>query len=298
MTRDGTNDDLFGQIYDSATNTFSSEFVVDDGGDTQSDVRVAGTPDGGFVATWVDGSGNPAFPDNDGSNAVHARRFDGSGGAVGDEFLVNNQAPFEHGQGYPVVAVNGSGQVYFAFDDSAVRTGIGADTDPKGIRGHAAVLSNNPVTGTAGNDLITTYDLAELINGGNGSDVINARGGNDVVNGGLGSDQLTVGPGADTLLFNTAIEPVANIDVVTDFNPLEDTIQLDDAIFTRLHVGPLKNKFFYVGKAAQDGNDHVIYNSKSGALIYDKNGDQLGGAIEFATLLPGLDITKGDFLVV
>ena len=107
----GTNDDLFGRIYNPTTNTFSSEFIINKSGDTQGDVRVAATSDGGFVATWEDGSGNPAFPgDNDGSQAVHAQRFDRNGVAVGDEFLVNNEAPFTNDQDNPAVALNSSGR--------------------------------------------------------------------------------------------------------------------------------------------------------------------------------------------
>ena len=188
-------------------------------------------------------------------------------------------------------------EVYFAFEDSEARTGTGADADPDGIRGHAAALSNNPVNGTAGNDLITTYDLNEIINGGAGIDVINARGGADLVNGGLGSDLLTLGPGADILLFNTAIKPATNIDVVTDFNPLEDIIQLDDAIFKKIGVGALKNKFFHIGET-HDVNDHIVCNKNSGALIYDKNGDVPGKAFEFPPSPLALDITKGDFFIV
>ena len=289
------SNDVYGKIYNPATNSFGPEFVIHTGPGSNEDVRVVGTPDGGFLAVWEDDSGS--LPD-DGRNAIHAQRFDANGHPEGDEFLVSRSDPNDEDQDNPAVAANTAGQAYFAWEDSNVRSGGGEDSDPDGIRGRAGQLATDPVNGTGGNDLITATDLSEIINGGAGIDVINARGGADLVNGGLGSDLLTLGSGADILLFNTAIKPATNIDVVTDFNPLEDIIHLDDAIFKKIGLGELKNKFFHIGKEAHDANDHIIYNKNSGALIYDKNGDDPGKAFQFATLSPGLDITKGDFLVV
>ena len=68
--------------------------------------------------------------------------------------------------------------------------------------------------------------------------------------------------------------------------------------FGKLKLGSLKVKAFHEGKEAHDGNDRVIYNPKNGSLVYDKNGDDQGGAMKFAVLDKGLDLSKADFFVI
>jgi hypothetical protein len=51
-------------------------------------------------------------------------------------------------------------------------------------------------------------------------------------------------------------------------------------------------------KAAQDADDHIVYNLANGWLIYDVNGSAPGGATHFARLVSGLSISNTDFLVV
>ena len=191
----GSNDNIFGRIYNPVTGVLSAEFVISSAGDTQGDVRVAAAPDGGFVAIWEDGSGSLA-PDSNGSQAVHARRFDSNGAPVGDEFLVN-AGPFENDQDTPALAVNATGGVYFAFEDSDAQPA--GDADPDGIRGHAAALVTQTVNGTIGDDIIQTYGLGETINGLTGDDLILAFAGDDIVHGNGGGDLLVGGLGNDQL---------------------------------------------------------------------------------------------------
>jgi Ca2+-binding RTX toxin-like protein len=75
-----------------------------------------------------------------------------------------------------------------------------------------------------------------------------------------------------------------------------DTILLDDAIFTGL-AGTVGNSItlqeFRIGTAAQDADDHIIYNNVTGALLYDADGIGGTAAVQFATLSPGLALTNG-----
>ncbi|MER9984483.1 calcium-binding protein [Mesorhizobium sp. M0103] len=118
----------------------------------------------------------------------------------------------------------------------------------------------------------------------------------NIINGGGGTDILTGNGGNDAFVFNSALG-TGNIDRITDFNKLQDKIQLDDAIFAGLKLGGLSSDAFFAGTTAHDSSDHIIYNSSTGALSFDSDG--IGGAhqTQFATLSPGLSITAGSFFV-
>ena len=102
---------------------------------------------------------------------------------------------------------------------------------------------------------------------------------------------------ARTRLFDTALNKKTNLDAITDFTT-DDTIVLDQVVFGKLKVGELKLKAFHDGGKAHDGNDRILYNENNGTLIYDENGDSKGGAIKFAVLDKGLDLSEADFLVI
>ena len=50
--------------------------------------------------------------------------------------------------------------------------------------------------------------------------------------------------------------------------------------------------------AAQDADDRIIYESDSGRVWYDSNGNAAGGNFLFADLDAGLALTNNDFVVV
>jgi Ca2+-binding RTX toxin-like protein len=159
-------------------------------------------------------------------------------------------------------------------------------------------FENLTLTGL-GNINGTGNGLNNALTGNAGINVLNGGGGNDVLNGGAGKDTLIGGAGKDTFLFNSALSATKNIDKITDFSVPNDTIQLENDIFKTLtKTGRLASAAFYTGAAAHDGNDHIIYNPKTGALIYDANGNKAGGAVQFATLAHGLHLTAADFVVV
>jgi serralysin len=62
--------------------------------------------------------------------------------------------------------------------------------------------------------------------------------------------------------------------------------------------GGLAAERFVVGAAAQDASDNIIYNSATGAVLYDSDGNGAAAAIQFAEVDAGLALTHLDFLVV
>ena len=140
---------------------------------------------------------------------------------------------------------------------------------------------------------------AGAINGtGNGgiNKIVGNTGGN-VINGRAGSDILTGGAGADTFVFNSALG-ATNVDTITDYNAVADTIQLDDAVFTALVAGALDAAAFRDGTRALDASDRIIYDTTNGALLYDADGNGAGLAVRFATLSTGLTLSEADFFVI
>jgi VCBS repeat-containing protein len=141
---------------------------------------------------------------------------------------------------------------------------------------------------------LTGNEFAQTVIGNSGSNVIN---------GGLGNDTLTGGAGADFFVFNTALNAAANRDTITDFNAAADTIRLENngaGLFNLLAAGTLNAAFFKANATgtATDTDDHIIYNTTTGALFYDTNGNAAGGVTQFATLTAHPAITNLDFFVI
>jgi Ca2+-binding RTX toxin-like protein len=164
--------------------------------------------------------------------------------------------------------------------NSAVNTGDAAgDT----------YLSIENLTGSSFNDGLNGDNAANVINGGAGEDTFKSYGGNDTLTGGAGDDNF---------VFNTAPNSATNFDLITDFSVADDTISLDDFIFTALTPGLLAASAFHIGAAAADASDRIIYNSATGNLAYDADGTGATAAIRFATLDTGLALTNADFAVI
>ncbi len=141
----------------------------------------------------------------------------------------------------------------------------------------------------------TGNELANVITGNSAVNQLNGGAGNDTLDGGLGSDRLMGGTGNDVFKF-TSMGPV---DVIVDYNVANDTIQLENSVFTALTaVGTLPASQFRIGAQALDANDHILYNKATGALIYDANGNAAGGAAQIATIGTGLALTSADIVVI
>ena len=132
--------------------------------------------------------------------------------------------------------------------------------------------------------------------------MLNGLNGNDVINGGLGNDTLTGGAGYDTFVFNTTLSAMANKDLITDFSPVYDTIKLENGIFTKLTaVGALAAGNFCANASgmAVDSNDFVCYNTTTGVISYDADGNGAGASVAFAVLGTSAHpvLTVADFVV-
>lgn len=161
--------------------------------------------------------------------------------------------------------------------------------------------SNINGSGNGLNNLMTGNGANNIINGGAGSDTINGGAGTDRLFGNIGNDTLTGGTGADFFVFHSAPNAVTNVDTITDFSIAEDTISLENSVFTTIGaVGTLAAAAFVRNTTglAQDASDRIIYESDTGNLFFDSNGSAAGGSVLIAVLDPGLLLTNLDFTVI
>lgn len=110
---------------------------------------------------------------------------------------------------------------------------------------------------------------------------------------------MTGGAGNDIFQLTTP----GGIDKITDFNPNNDIIHLENSIFTSLGVeGILDSSKLRAGSGvikAADSNDYLLYNSTNGYLYYDS--DAMGSAsspLQIALLSPNLAVNNSDFVIV
>ena len=159
---------------------------------------------------------------------------------------------------------------------------------------------NNLIRGNGGANILQGGDGNDNLIGNAGNDNLQGGLGNDILQGNLGNDILNGGAGLDSFLFNAALG-AGNVDTITGFSVADDTIRLENAIFTSFAVpGAIAAGNFVkgVGAVALDANDFLVYNTANGALSYDANGSAAGGAVQFATLVGIPPITAADFLIV
>ncbi|WP_083637703.1 calcium-binding protein [Pararhizobium arenae] len=169
-------------------------------------------------------------------------------------------------------------------------------TTPSANKGDAAgdtFISIENISGSAFNDTLAGNSAANTIFGNSG---------NDVIKGYAGNDTLTGASGKDTFLFHTALNAATNADKITDFSAIDDTIQLENAIFTALaSTGTLSADAFRANGTglAADSTDRIVYETDTGKLFYDRDGSGVSfDGVLFATLTNKPTITNADFIIV
>ncbi|MGO4574019.1 M10 family metallopeptidase C-terminal domain-containing protein [Microvirga sp. 2TAF3] len=162
----------------------------------------------------------------------------------------------------------------------------------------------NLLRGYAGDDVLRGFGGNDILQGYAGDDELIGDANNDTLSGGLGNDTLKGGAGRDIFIFSTKPNIESNRDKIADFNVRDDTIWLDDKVFTKigkgteLKPGKLNKKFFTFGEEARDRDDHVIYDKMKGVLHFDPDGSGPKKAVDIATLTKKLALTIDDFRVI
>ena len=147
------------------------------------------------------------------------------------------------------------------------------------------------VTGTTNGDLIFGSAEDNIIDGGEGHDEMNSL---------AGADQLTGGSGDDRFVFSTNFSST-NIDTITDF--VSDT---DKLVFSKSILGKVYNStpktlaadlVVSADPKASDKTDHLLYNTNTGALMYDVDGSGSGAAVTVVILTGHPTLAATDILI-
>jgi Ca2+-binding RTX toxin-like protein len=207
--------------------------------------------------------------------------------------------------------IGGLGNDTYVVDNSADKVVEGSNAGTDLVQSSAtytlgANVENLTLTGTEGIDgtgnklanVITGNAGANTLKGFAGNDVLHGAAGNDTLAGGAGNDTLYGGKGLDEFLFSAPLNASTNVDKIKDFSVAQDTIALDQSVFTHVALGTLAASAFYTGAAAHDTDDRIIYDSATGNIYYDPDGTGSQAEILFAHVTAGTALTNADFLVV
>jgi serralysin len=246
---------------------------------------------GGGVDTLIGFGGNDVLVGN--ADAASTLQ-----GGTGDDFYYVSRT----GDSIVEVAGEGNDRLYSSVSytlSAAQEVEILAVADQSGTA--PINLTGNDVAqaiyGNAGANVLSGGGAADVLVGLGGNDILQGDDGDDTLNGGTGADTLNGGAGADLYLFDSALGG-GNVDTIVGFVTGADRILLDNAVFTALADGSLATAAFYVGSAAHDSDDRIVYNSATGALLYDADGAGGAAAVQFATLSAGLNLGAADFVVL
>jgi Ca2+-binding RTX toxin-like protein len=257
--------------------------------------------DGGHGNDTINGgAGNDILKGGQGADSMN-------GGAGNDVFYVDSSADvvFEGiGQGIDTVI----SQISYVLSTNLEHLTLSGFGDVSG-KGNG---NWNNITGNAGNNLLEGFA---------GSDTLNGAGGNDTLRGGVGADSLYGGSGNDLVdggsglddLFGDAGDDVfvlqklaTDCDTIHDYVVANDQLQVSSSLFG-LGLAPGSNlgSMFASNASGMASNaaQRFIYNTTSGALYFDLDGNGAGAAVHIATVYssgttPAAGLTAADFNIV
>jgi VCBS repeat-containing protein len=255
-----------------------------------------------IIAVLVNGTSDPNGTDGDQTLSGGAGQDILFSGAGSDRlFGRGGNDRLDGGSGNDTVSGgSGNDRVYGGSGNDRVSGGSGAD-NVYGGSGYDHVYGNagnDRLYGDAGNDRLSGGSGHDIIMGGSGRDTISGGSGDDRIYGGLGADVLSGGAGRDSFVLDTKLGK-GEVDTIHGFNPWQDRILLDNAIFKNLPGrGTLDWNTFQWGDKALGADVRILYDFASGALLYDADGNGSGVAVKFAKIDPWLWLTYDNFRII
>jgi Ca2+-binding RTX toxin-like protein len=288
-----TTGNVLGRLYDGNGIAVGTEFQINTSIKPSSSLPVVTSlSDGGFIVAWQYDA-----------DTFHAQRYSADGSPIAGEFQINALGSAS-ASGLSITGLADGGFLTtweeYNFQTSSYDI-FAQQYDANGNLYNPRIAT---LTGSISSDNLNVSTSTEgfKLVGLDGNDTLIGGTGNDMLNGGNGNDVLTGGGGHDTFVFNT--QPTdANVDTIKNFLSYEDLFHLDQDIFTTLSKGVLNSNEFQSGALSEalTAETRVIYDSSTGALLYDADGTGSTAAVQFATL-PSVSLvgtlTAANFQVV
>ena len=242
------------------------------------------------------GEGNDSIDAGSGNDIIYGSLEDTIDGGIGNDIL-----SFEKISGYFSVTLTTNftsiETIYLSDDSSAYRDNeIGREI--YGLNGLDEIYGNggndtiyggagvDDLYGGAGNDVLYAGDgLIDYLNGGEGNDRIYV---------GTGENDISLGAGQDTIYLGVSLNSFVR-KTVTDFSS-EDKIAFSKEVFTKLVSISAQNIVIGANARALDANDYIIYDSATGLLSYDKDGNGAAVSVVLMGLSNNLNITALNFM--
>jgi Ca2+-binding RTX toxin-like protein len=229
------------------------------------------------------------------------------GNASGNQIIGNNGPNTIYGGGGVdhMIGRFGNDTYYVDNTNDSVDEDPGQGSDTVYARVSWTLTSDADVETLAADDIF--FDAPFNLTGNLSGNVIRGNNGNNTLNGREGNDELIGLGGQDWFLFDTALDAMWNVDTITNFSVVDDTIRLDDDIFSSglTPDNSVASSQFVVGAEAAAPGHRIIYNNASGDVFYDSDGTGSTAAIRFARLSAGLadptdldPLTNFDFFVI
>jgi len=214
-------------------------------------------------------------------------------------------APVESGAGTYSDVIVFQNTLVSDFDASNFTPGLA--TDGSGVSGQSVTGTNgaDSIMGSFGDDVLEGFGGDDQLFGGNGADTLDGGLGADTLDGGFGFDLLSGGEGSDRLIGGDRGDDLAGGDgadvfvfsrtedggdLIRDFEAGVDTIELDLAGF-----GIGTDPSFVLDASPSSGDPTLIYDTMSGELTFDLDGNGLDDPLQLATFDNIPILVLGDF---
>ena len=244
------------------------------------------------------GTPNPAPPSPEAKNDLNPV----SGGTAGNDGLIGTiEGDFIQGfagddaiaggaDGDFIDGGEGTDTVIYQFDTAGITADLTAEFAIDASGKADALFNIENVIGSDFADQIKGDEAANSLTGRDGNDRLEGAAGDDTLLGGAGADELLGGGGADKYLY-TAISEGG--DTIADFEVGSDKLLLVGSAFGGLTRGALSAEQFFIDSPATSGSSRIGYNTSTGEVLFDADGNGDGSAQVIAKLLatPGFSNT-------
>ena len=255
---------------------------------TDIEIINGGSSGGGQVINGTSGADTlSGGPGNDTINGLAGN--DSIIGGGGDDSL-------DGGDGTDTINGGDGDDRYVVTSGDVLADSSGVDTVVTGVSWTlGAGFENLTLSGTAAASA-TGNSAANVLSGNSAGNVLTGGAGNDTLTGGTG------GGGADRFVFSEA-PGAANADLLSEFTSVADKLVLDGTVHTGIgatgNFAPGDARFWSsTSGTAHDADDRVIYNTSTGQLWYDADGNGAGAAQLVATVQDAWTVAATDIEVI